>query len=133
MAKAARPQPPKALGAAGKRLWRSILADLSDGWELDARELHLLRRACRCADELDKLEAVVDREGPTVDGSRGQVTVHPALSEARQLRLVQLRLLAEIELADPKAAGQSATPAQARARKAAESRWAGHVRRGGDG
>ena len=94
---------------------------MSPGWELDARELHLLARACRCADELDALEAAVDEAGPVVPGSRGQVVVHPALSEARQLRLVQARLLGAIELADPTAAG--ATSSQRRARKAAEARW----------
>jgi P27 family predicted phage terminase small subunit len=120
--KARKPAPDK-LGRAGKALWRSILGDLDPGWELDARELHLLRRACRCADELDRLEKVVDKDGPTVAGSRGQVNVHPAIAEARQLRLVQLRLLSALELVDPQTAIRSATPAQARARKAAEARW----------
>jgi P27 family predicted phage terminase small subunit len=130
-AKAKRPAAPKGLADAGKSLWRSILGDLDSGWELDARELYLLERACRCADELAALEAAVDRDGTTVTGSRGQTTVHPALSEARQLRLVQLRLLAAIEVADP--AVRTATPAQARARKAAESRWGTLNRRAGRG
>jgi P27 family predicted phage terminase small subunit len=127
---AKRPEPPKSLRAPGKRLWRAILRDLDPGWELDARELHMLLRACRCADELDRLERVLDRDGVTVEGSRGQTIVHPALSEARQIRLAQMRLLGAIELVDPQAAIRSATPAQARARKAAETRWdmerAGH-------
>jgi hypothetical protein len=100
-----------------------VLGDLDPGWELDARELHLLGRAARCADELAALEASVDREGATTTGSRGQVVVHPALSEARQLRLTLLRLLSAIELADPRTAGRTATPAQARGRRAAEARW----------
>jgi len=117
---------PAGLGAAGKSLWSSILADVGDGWRLDARELHLLARACRTADELEALQAVVDRDGVTVAGSRGQVIAHPALAEARQLRLVQLRLLSALEMVDPQAAKRSATPAQARARRAAEVRWAPH-------
>jgi hypothetical protein len=120
---------PAGLTAPGRALWAAIVGDLDAGWELDARELHLLERACRCADELAKLEAAVDRDGVTAEGSRGQVIVHPALSESRQLRLVQARLLGAIELADPKAGHRSSTPAQARARKAAESRWAGHHER----
>ena len=115
--------PPTGLGRAGARLWRSVLGDLDAGWELDARELHLLRRACRCADELEQLEDVVDRDGATGPGSRGQLVVHPALTEARQLRLTQLRLLSAIEMVDPVEARRSATPAQARARQAAEARW----------
>jgi P27 family predicted phage terminase small subunit len=121
---------PAALDKAGKALWRAIVADLDAGWELDARELHLLERACRCADELAVLEAAVDADGLTVKGSRGQTVVHPALSEARQLRLVQLRLLGAIEMVDPQAAIRSATPAQARGRKAAEARWQERINRG---
>ncbi len=121
--KPSRPRPPAGLGNPGKTLWRSILGDIAADWEFDAREFHLLKRACRCADELKKLEDAVDRDSETVEGSRGQVVVHPALSEARQLRLVQLRLLSAIELVDPKDALKSATPGQARARRAAESRW----------
>ncbi len=119
---------PKGLKAPGRALWKSILRDLDAGWALDARELYLLERAARCADELADLEAVVDSDGPTVPGSRGQPIVHPALSEARQLRLVQLRLLSPIEMADP-AGDQTPTPASARARRAARQRWS-HEGRG---
>jgi hypothetical protein len=120
---AARPQPPVGLGKPGRELWKAILNDLDPGWELDARELHLLREACLAADHLAALEAAVDRDGVTATGARGQVIVHPALSEARQLRLVQLRLLSAIEMADPKADARSATPTQLRARRAAAARW----------
>ena len=123
MSRKRRPAAPAALAKPGKALWRSILGDLDPGWELDARELHLLERACRCADELVLLEAQVDSAGATVTGSRGQVVVNPALAEARQLRLAQLRLLGAIELVDPQAATRAATPAQARARRAAGARW----------
>jgi P27 family predicted phage terminase small subunit len=123
MAKARRPEPPRSLRGPGKRLWRAILSDLAADWELDRREEHLLLRACRCADELERLEKVLDRDGLTAAGSRGQTVVHPALSEARQIRLTQMRLLGAIELVDPQTAMRSATPAQARARKAAETRW----------
>jgi hypothetical protein len=95
---AARPKPPTGLGKPGWDLWKAILGDLDPGWELDARELHLLREACLTADDLVELEAAVDCDGVTAPGSRGQVIVHPALSEARQLRLVQLRLLSAIEM-----------------------------------
>jgi phage terminase small subunit len=125
MAEAALPHAPEGLGRAGEALWKSILSDLDEGWELDARELHLLERACRIADELSDLEAAVDRDGATVAGSRGQTVVHPALAEARQLRLAQLRLLSAIEMVDPAEKRRAATPAIARARRAAESRW-GH-------
>lgn len=114
---------PAGLKDAGTALWRSITGDLDDDWELDARELHLLERACRCADDLQALEAQVDQDGATAKGSRGQTVVHPALAEARQLRLVQLRLLSALELVDPVEKRRAATPAIARARRAAEARW----------
>lgn len=99
-----------------------MLGDMPDGWQPDARELHLLARGCRCADELAALEKAIDRDGVTVKGSRGQTVIHPAVSEARQLRLAQMRLLGAIEMVDPESA-KSATPNQARARRAAEARW----------
>jgi P27 family predicted phage terminase small subunit len=126
---AKRPKPPPSLGKAGAELWRSIVRDLADGWELDSRELALLERACRCSDELVRLEAAIDADGITTDGSKGQVRVHPALVEARQLRLTQLRLLGSLELSDPAESVRSATAAQQQARRAAQIRWADHEKR----
>jgi P27 family predicted phage terminase small subunit len=120
-----RPSPPKSLGEPGAALWATILSDLEADWQLDARELHLLERACRCEDEMRELEKAVDAEGATARGSKGQVVAHPGILEARQLKLAQLRLLSALELEDPSTAVSRATPATARARKAARSRW-GH-------
>ena len=113
--------PPEALREAGKALWTEVLGELGEGWALDARELHLLQRACRCADELEDLERAVDQDGVVVRGSRGQASAHPGLAESRQLRLVQLRLLGSIELPDEDDQPRSA--AAARAQRAARSRW----------
>lgn len=74
------------LGRPGAQLWRAIVGDLPGGGELDRRELHLLKRACSAEDHLHELEAAVKRDGATVDGSRGQTVVHPALGEIRQLK-----------------------------------------------
>jgi len=123
IADAARPAPPPDLQAAGEALWTSIIGDLADGWELDARELHLLHRAARCADEIAALEASIDRDGIVVTGSRGQAATHPAIAEARQLRLTELRLLRDLELEDPATTRSRATPSARRARRAAEARW----------
>jgi hypothetical protein len=120
---------PAGLGAPGKALWKSILSDLSDGWELDAREVHLLGRACRCADEIQRLEVIVDRDGLIVLGSKKQPVAHPGLQECRQLRLVQLRLLAALELEDPAVARAALSPASRRAAKAAGARWSREGRR----
>lgn len=124
------PRAPVTLATAGKALWKAILADLAADWELDRRELHFLERACRVEDEMRELEAVVDAEGATATGSKGQVVVHPAILEARQLKLAQLRLLEALELEDPVATRQRGTPASRRGRKAAEARWGTHRHRG---
>lgn len=116
-------QPPKHLDKAGRSLWRAISSDVAPGWELTASELDLLDRAARCADELAELEATVDRDGVTVEGSRGQVTVHPALQEARQMRITLLRLLGPIETSNPNDGVRSASFNQSRARHAADKRW----------
>ena len=112
---------PTGLQSAGKELWKSILADVGPGWRLDARDLHFLDQACRIEDEMRELERIVDKEGLTTNGSRGQVTVHPALAEARQLRQVQQRLLGAVELCS--AADGTRSTASAHASRAANARW----------
>ena len=106
-------EPPAELGDAGQRLWTSIVDDVGEGWRLDAREVHLLERACRVEDELRELERVIDDDGLMSTGSAGQPTIHPALAEARQLRLVQQRLLGGIELCDPSQGTPNASSAHA--------------------
>jgi hypothetical protein len=113
------PAPPTGLKQAGQLLWRSIIAVETDTHELDARELHALARACRCADDIAALEASIDEHGVMVRGSRNQPVVNRALEEARLTRLAEARLLATIKLAPE----EPETPMQARARKAAEARW----------
>jgi phage terminase small subunit len=120
---------PDGLGDAGRDLWGSIVSDLPENWELDHRELHLLEEACLVADQVTALDAAVERDGHTVSGSRGQPTAHPALAESRQLRALQLRLLGSLELSDPLEAVSSATPAQAKQRRAAKARWERENRR----
>ena len=116
---------PEDLGDAGTILWGQIVGDIADDWELDNRELHLLTEACLVADQVVALDAAVAEDGHSVKGSRGQPTAHPALAEARQLRALQLRLLGSLELSDPiESVAGSATPDQAKKRRAAASKWA---------
>jgi hypothetical protein len=112
---------PAGLDKAGKRLWKAILADLPQGWELDEREAQLLQLAARQAGDLTKLETAIDEEGVITTGSTGQVTVHPAVLEARQARLAISRLVGLIEM--PDADEKPATAATTRNRKAAQARW----------
>jgi len=86
------------------------------GWELEQHELALLREATRTVDVLDKLHAIVEAEGPVVDGGKAGPKVHPALTDARQLRVTMARVLAALRLPDgdegdsPRAAVSGAPP-----------------------
>jgi P27 family predicted phage terminase small subunit len=95
------PRAPKGLADPGRTLWRRVVGDVAEGWQLDARDLALLEAACRLADMASELEQVVESDGVTAWGSTGQVVVHPALVELRQHRAAIAALLAKVELAPP--------------------------------
>jgi hypothetical protein len=54
------------------------MADLAPDWELGRREVVLLGLACRQADMAAALDAVMQRDGPMVRGSKDQQVLHPA-------------------------------------------------------
>lgn len=95
---AAKPGPtsiaPAGLGPSGSKLWRSVL----DVYDLDEHEELLLLQACRCADRLDALAAVVADSGPLTTTSKGDVATHPAVVEGRQQSLTLARLLASLRM-----------------------------------
>ena len=68
-----------------------------------------------------ELEGAGDADGLMSTGSTGQPTIHPALAEARQLGLVQQRLLGSIELCNPADGTRDAGSAHGGA--AARARW----------
>lgn len=83
------PKAPRGLKAAGRRLWDSVVSE----YELEEHESRLLLEMCRTVDQLDLLAAMVDRDGPLLEGR-----AHPALVEARQLRITLARLSAALRL-----------------------------------
>ncbi len=113
--------PPRDLGPAGRDLWRRV----NRAFELDAHELPGLVLAARQLDDVARLEALLDRDGLIVTGSAGQPRLSSVVTELRQSRLAAARLLDALAL--PVDESGSATPAVKRARRAAESRWAGHT------
>ena len=92
---------PEGLEEAGAALWQSVLADVADGWQLDARDLALLEAACRAADRASQLDSEVERTGLMVAGSKGQPTLHPGVGEARQQRHLAATLLGKVEMSPP--------------------------------
>ena len=88
------PQPPDGLSEAAVRQWWAVV----EAFELEAHEEALLREACRTLSACDELAEVVEADGPTTTGSKGQTVVHPALAELRQQRLALARLYASLRL-----------------------------------
>lgn len=122
------PKAPAGLGAAGRKLWREVLADFA----LPPDGQALLVQACRTVDELEQLrEAIADAEVMTT-GSQGQPVASPLFAEARAHRATLAKLISQLALPDeedvPKLTG-----AQERARNAAQTRWALHRQQWGDG
>lgn len=112
------PRPPTGLRPAGRRLWKAV----TSSYELEVHELEVLAMACQQADVVEGLESLVAVDGYMAIGSKGQTIVHPALSEARQGRVVLGRLIAQLALpAD--AADVPASVRSERARRAADARW----------
>lgn len=87
-------RPPAGTGPSGRKLWRSVL----DVYELEQHETALLIEMCRTVDLLDDLAAIVAAEGTMVPGPGLTMRVHPAIVEARQLRIALARLSASLRL-----------------------------------
>lgn len=115
---ARRPAAPRGLEHHGRAFWRRIVGI----YELSEAEQTLLEQACRLLDELETMRAAVDEVGYVVEGSKGQPRAHPLLAEIHRGRLLLSKLLVQLELPDED--GQTApTPAQRKARNAADARW----------
>jgi hypothetical protein len=83
------PKAPAGAGAAGRRLWRSVLSE----FELVEHELALLRQAVHVADLCEALRATVEREGLVRAGRP-----HPAMVELRQQRILLARLVVALRV-----------------------------------
>ena len=108
---------PSGLGAAGKALWREVMAEFG----LAPHESAILVQVCRCVDRLDQIEAELAGAELTVAGSTGQPRAHPLLAEQR----MQARLLESLSRAlsiplPGEDVGRRRSPS---AREAALQRW----------
>ena len=88
------PAVPRGAKASGRRLWSSILRE----YELEEHELALLKEMVRTVDQLDGLHRIAERDGLLVPGPALTNRVHPAVVEARQLRIALARLAAALRL-----------------------------------
>jgi DNA-binding transcriptional MerR regulator len=110
---------PGGLGGRGQAFWDHAVAT----FELDQHEQELLQQVCRLLDRADALQAEVAAHGVVLVSARGDRRPHPAISEERQVSLAIGRLLGQLEIPSEDETSTMATPTQARARKAARSRW----------
>lgn len=82
--------PPKFTRLSGEALWLAVL----NRYELEQHELLILREIVRCVDDLDRLANIAGRQGAiTASGE-----IHPAVAEARQMRMTLATLIAALRL-----------------------------------
>jgi hypothetical protein len=98
--------PPADLQSRGAAFWRRIVGE----YELSPTEIELLTEVARSLDVVEALSQVTDLR---------------SLAEARQQRLALGRLLAQLQLPSD----ELEAPTVIRARRAAQARWANHVKR----
>lgn len=94
-----RPTTPKFTRLAGEALWQAVL----DRYELEQHELVLLREIVRCVDDLDRLANIASRQGAITTAGG----IHPAVAEARQMRMVLATLVGALRLPDERDADQT--------------------------
>jgi len=112
---------PTGLGARGRRLWKSVLAD----FEPSETERALLIEACRTLDDIEALQAAVAGAPMLTTGSRDQDIVHPLRAELRSQRLLLAKLLSQLDVPAEEGDGSKwdGLSASSRARKASRARW----------
>lgn len=94
---------PSGLGTKGRKLWRDMSALAS----FNPAELVMLEEACRIADRLDRMDALLRGEVDSwlllrvnEDGDQVTVVVSNVLSEARQQATVMKQLIAALRVPD---------------------------------
>lgn len=110
---------PAGLGERGTAFWRGVTAV----YELGIDEIELLTEICRALDMCNEIQAAIERDGYTVEGSEGQPRVHPGISQLNSTRTLLSRLMAQLSLPDEDGSTLS-SPARVRAQKASGQRWA---------
>jgi hypothetical protein len=98
-------------------LWRAVTGT----YELSPAELETLRQACRVADLLARLDAVLMTEDPVQESAAGTPKAHPLLAASADQRRVLDQLMRSLALPMPdEVTGRRRSPA---AVAAAQARW----------
>jgi hypothetical protein len=111
-----KPAPPSSLAAAGKALWREVVAT----YDLRADELRTLEDACAASDMLAEFSKAWGALGrPYMSkGSMGQEVEHPLIGSIDKQRKARQGFIRQLKL--PDLDGSAASNQQ---RSAAQSRW----------
>lgn len=106
---------PRYLRARGRRLWAELAAD-----KPSPAEAILIEEACRLADRLDKLDAILggrDKAWITIEipdgGVAAEVVVDKVLSEARQQQIALKQILGELRQSRAATPAKPVRPSQA--------------------
>lgn len=113
---------PDNLGSAGAELWDSMTDEFDFTGE--PGKIAILQRACRVADQIEKLEQATASEPMTAKGSMGQLVIHPFIQEIRQQTGTLNALIKALGL--PETDEEKHAKAEQRsqhARNAANARW----------
>jgi hypothetical protein len=106
---------------AGEALAAQLNGALPEGGEWDEREAALVDLARRQADDIEALERLLEREGPTVTGAAGQSRLNPVFGELRQQRLALSKILSGLRLPDEGMSGVRDAVKRRRAHNAAKA------------
>lgn len=116
---------PAGLGAAGRRLWRSVTPE----YDLFPAELALLEQACRTVDTIALMDAELAVTGVMTEGAMGQPRPNGLLSQLVEHRKVLNQLLVSLALPMPgEEYGAIRSPQQ---HAAAQARWRAEYGRSG--
>ncbi|BCO35265.1 hypothetical protein BMW24_004485 [Mycobacterium heckeshornense] len=123
------PRPPRGLAAAGRKLWREVVAEATaEGLVLTAVERYWLETAAKLVDQAATLEAELVGAPKMVRGSQGQEVINPLISELRQLRQAADRSLARLRIEPDESSNANIrviSTSSTQARRAAHTRWRG--------
>src|ERR1700730_12084163 len=93
------PRPPADVGEAGKKLWRSVMRDMSAaGLAFDARERAMFYRCTKMAERIAAMDRELDGAEPLVPGYLGKgVVSNPILTELRQTEALLAQTLQRLK------------------------------------
>lgn len=102
-------------------LWKSITSE----YDLRPDEIEVLEQACHTKDRIVSLTVEAESAPSTVRGSMGQEVINPVVSELRVNRTTLAALLRQMKLPDHGEGTELPDSPAVRARRAAQTRWAG--------